>query len=359
MTSDVLIGSRQEDQAVRARPAHGRLRKPATLAVSAVLAVAAAGCSSSSSAGAGAPSSSSPAKSSIKVGVVMSGPSNDHGFYQAGADGLKKAEHDFGVKGLLLENVAPPDGEQAFRNLVSQRANLVIGMGAEFEDAGHAVAPTSPNTQFAVMNARAPLANMATYQLREAQVASLGAYATALVMPPGTKFGLVAGVQIPPHLLLRDAVKRSLQLANPSDEFVSTFTGDFNDTAKAREAALAEVHNGAKVVLPWSGSAVDGALQAARDSNVKAISPLVDRCGRDSSIVTSAIADPGGLVYRIIKEYVTKTFKPGGSERLGLDNPDVVHVVSCSPLSAANQQKVDAFKQQLIAGTVPGMPQGV
>jgi basic membrane protein A len=327
--------------------------------VSTVLAIAAAGCGGSSSGAGATPTGNSSAKSDIKVGLVMSGPSNDHGFYQAGSDGLKKAESDFGVDGLMLESVAPPDGEQAFRNLVSQGADLVIGMGAEFEDAGDAVAPASPNVQFAVMNARAPLTNLATYQLREAQVAALGAYETALVMPAGTKFGLVAGVQIPPHLLLRDAVKRSLALANSSDGFVSTFTGDFNDTAKAREAALAEIHNGVKVVLPWSGSAVDGALQAARDSDVKAISPLVDRCGRDPGVVTSAIADPGGLVYRVIKEFTTGTFKPGSTQRLGLDSPDVVHVVPCSPLSAEVQQKVDAFKQQLIAGTVPGMPAGV
>jgi basic membrane protein A len=298
----------------------------------------------------------------IKVGLIESGPINDQGFYQAGFEGLQRAADDFGVNVLNLENVPPPNGEQAYRDLVAQGADLVIGMGAEFEDGGVAVAPEFPDVQFVVMNGRQTLPNLATYQLREAQVAALAMYAAALTSPPSTTMGIVAGVEIPPHVLLRDAVNVTVALAEPSDTVVSTFTGDFNDVALGKEAALSQIQNGSTIELAWTGAAVEGVFDAVgenQDKGVKAISPLVDRCGTQPYFSLSAIANPGGLVYRVIKEFTSENFQKSGTSRIGLDDPTVVSVVACQPLDPAVQAKVDDMQAQLIAGTVPGLPEGV
>jgi basic membrane protein A len=339
-----------------------RRRRTMALAPLVVALVVTAGCSSSkksSAQNATTGTTAGSAGSNITVGLIMSGPSNDNGFYAAGAAGLKRAAQDFGVKTKILESVPPPNGEQAYRDLVAQGANLIIGMGAEFEDGGVAVAPTAPDVKFVVMNGRKTAANLATYQLREAQVASLAAYQLGLTQPAGTTLGLVEGVEIPPHVILRDAVKHTIGLANAADKVVGAFTGDFNDVALAKAAALAQLNNGASVILPWTGAAVEGAFDAVREKKAKAISPLVDRCGKDSIFVASAIADPGGLVYRVVKELTSGTFKPSASTAIGLESPDVVKVVSCSSLASDVQAKVDDMKAKLIAGTVPGLPAGV
>jgi basic membrane protein A len=297
----------------------------------------------------------------LQVGLIMGGPKNDDGFYEDGFKGIKKARKKFGIEFTVIENVTPPDAEQAFRDLVDAGNELVIGMGADFEDGGLAVAPDYPDVQFVVMNGRRTLDNLATYQLREAQSAFLATYVVALIEDPGTTFGLIGGIEIPPHLTLRDGLEVALDLADKDDNLLATFTGSFTDVAPAREAAEAQIRNGATVLVPWSGSAVEGGFAAAENAggDVNVISALVNHCGDEPYFIASAVTSPGGLVRKVISDFGKKNWEGDTSKALGLETPSVGKVVPCTELSPEVQQQFDDMKQMLIDGTVPGLPEGV
>jgi basic membrane protein A len=341
----------------------------AGLAVAAlVMLTACGGSGGSSSSGTDSAPAASPAAGSarelkgLKIGLIMGGPKNDNGFYQAGFVGITKASKDLGIKFTVVENVAPPQAEQAFMDLADAGNQLMIGMGADFEDGGVAAAPNHPDRQFVVMNGRKTLPNLATYQLREGQSAFLAAYLVALLNPQPIVFGLVGGLQIPPHLTLRDGLQVALGLDSKDNKLVSAFTGSFTDVALAKEAAVAQINNGVRVLVPWSGSAVDGAFAAAKENQgrgVKVIAALTDRCAEGPYFAASAVTDPGGLVYQLIQDYGSPNWKPDTSKALGLETPSVGRVVPCGPVPAGVQKKVDEMKQALIDGTVPGAPAGL
>ena len=343
-----------------------RGRRPgwaAAFAVAGVMVLSACGGSGGDgTADKGAAGSSDRELKGLKVGLIMGGPKNDNGFYEAGFNGITKASKDLGVEFTAVENVTPPEAEQAFRDLADAGHGLLIGMGADFEDGGIAAAPDFPDRQFVVMNGRKTLPNLATYQLREGQSAFLAAYLVSLLEPSTTTFGMVGGLEIPPHLTLRDGLAVAIRQDGEDNKLVSAFTGSFTDVALAKEAAVAQINNGARVLVPWSGSAVDGAFAAAKEHQargVKVIAALTDRCDQGSYFVASAVTDPGGLVYQLIQDYGSPEWKPDTSKALGLETPTVGRVEACVPVPADVQKKVDEMKQALIAGTVPGAPAGL
>ena len=171
----------------------------------------------------------------LRVGLIMGGPKNDGGFYEAGFNGITRAEADFGIEFTVLENVTPPEAEQAFRDLADAGNTLIIGMGADFEDGGVAAAPDLLDVQLVVMNGRVTGPNLATYQLREGQSAFLATYLVALLEPEQTTFGLIGGLEIPPHLTLRDGMQRALEIASRDGDLVAAFTGSFTDVSLAKK----------------------------------------------------------------------------------------------------------------------------
>lgn len=338
-------------------------RRPAvwaSLFAAALLTMAACGGTDSDSGSGSGDTPSGGDLDGLSVGLIMGGPSNDNGFYQAGYEGIQRAADEFGIDPTVVENVTPPEAEQAFRDLADAGNELIIGMGADFEDGGVAVAGDYPEVQFVVMNGRTTDSNLATYALREGQSAFLATYMVALLEPESTTFGLIGGIEIPPHLALAQGMELALELADTGDNLLTAFTGSFTDVALAKEAATAQINNGASVIVPWSGSAVDGAFDAASEnSGVQVIAALVDRCDEADYFVASAVTDPGGLVFQVIEDFGNDDWDPSGSFALGLEDPEVARVVPCVEVPEDVQAKTDEMKQALIDGTVEGLPDGI
>src|SRR5580765_4644737 len=86
----------------------------------------------------------------LKVGLVADqGELNDHGFNQLAYEGLKRAEHDLGVKGRVVESASPADYIPNMVALARQGYDLIIGVGFAQGDAIAATAKRFPNTHFA------------------------------------------------------------------------------------------------------------------------------------------------------------------------------------------------------------------
>src|SRR2546421_5284903 len=311
--------------------------------------------SSSSSSGGGAQSSATTASCSGRggghtVGLLLSGPANDQGYYQAAKEGLDQVVKDCGVKPLVADNVDPAAGVQAVRNLVSQGADIIIGAGEEFEDSEVQVASSTPNVKFIVENGKKPSANVADYKLKEGESAYLAGAAAGVL---GDKtVGFVGGIEIPSLIETRTDFGAGLTSIVSDAKYINQITGDFNDSNLAKEAVLSQVRQGANLILPYLGAGVVGAVQAITEQKVKAVSPSVDRCGQDGFWALSDVASPHGLVYRAAVDTLTGHFEPTKAKFFGLETPDVGRVVLCSAPPSGVQQKLDQIKQGLINGSI-------
>jgi basic membrane protein A len=266
-----------------------------------VLVLVAAACSKSSTSGGAATSGGT-----VRVGQALPGPKNDQSFNQVNYEGCLKAQTDLGVKCSVVENLTDPAGRvDALKNLAAGN-QLVIGVGAEFADAGVAVAPQFPNVQFAIINGQPGAANLHVYGFQEGR-----AYLAGVVMATLTtakKVGYIGGLLIPPITQADVALKAAVKDTDPGVQYVSTIIGDFNDAPKAKEAAAAQIASGVDVIYAFLDAALPGVEQAIQESGKKVLilNNDVPHCDRPNYVGT-AYTDWTQLNLKIIKAYMDNT----------------------------------------------------
>src|SRR5690606_24061622 len=102
------------------------------------------------------------------VGMALAGPKNDKGFAQAHYEGLVAAEEELGVTVSVMENVLDPQERVEALRTLAQDNELVIGVGAEYAEAGTVVAPQFPDVTFMIINGEdSDAENLHVYGVRE------------------------------------------------------------------------------------------------------------------------------------------------------------------------------------------------
>lgn len=288
-----------------------------------VLCLLAAACGGSTSSGSGGSGGSTSAK---KIGMALVGPRNDGGFNQANYEGLTAAEKELGVKGTVVDNIAPGQPRlEALKNLALTN-DLVIGVGAEFAAAGLAVAPQFPKKKFVVVNGqlsdKAP--NLAVYYVREGVPAYIAGTVAAKLTKTST-VGFVGGELIPPTTQSDDAFKAAVKAADPSVKYRTVSTGDFNNVSLAKQATATLVSQGADVIFLMLDNAFAGAQQAIQESgkDVKVFSIIVPRCETAKNIVGCATLDSAQFEVSIIKDFIDDKLPTAQPRTYGVEDPTV------------------------------------
>lgn len=323
------------------------MNRPRICALVGLVVLTAAGCGGGGQASPGG--ASSPGRQLV-VGQVLAGPRNDQGFYQVLYGGLQRAARDYGVKPLVLDLVAHANAPDAMRNLVSQSADLVIALN-EQEDALAQVAKEFPSTKFLNYDGAVRSANIGDYGINESQGAYfLGASAGLL----GHKVvGWTTSVEIPQFVSDLKAFRAGIASVNPDAKVLTAVTGDFNDPVKAKEAVLAQVRQGATLVLGVWGGNVAGLVQALAESpGVKGVSNSVDRCGQAPNWQLLWQLNGGEVVYLAVGDFVKGAFKLNQSKVIGLENPKVSDTVICGGTPPAIQSTLATIKQDLVSGKI-------
>lgn len=317
-----------------------------------------AGCGSSSSSG-GATTGS--ASGQVKVGMALPGPKNDRGFNQAHYEGLLLAEKQFGITGHVVENLSDPQtAVDAFRNL-AETNNLVIGVGAQFQQASVTVAPQFPKVTFVVINGAPPpnIPNLHSYVVRQGVPAYvIGALAAKL--SKAHSVGFVGGAQIPPTTQGSDAFKAGAQATSPGVKVASTVTGDYNDATKAKEAASAQIANGADVIYGALDAGFPGAEDAATSSGkpILLFNQIISRCNDGKNIVGYNLLNSSVLVTELVGDFLHHTI-PSQPKAYGLQDPRVQKVVLCPAFNRPDLQKLVRDTTAAINSGKITLPSGV
>ncbi|MEG3616035.1 BMP family ABC transporter substrate-binding protein [Isoptericola haloaureus] len=298
-----------------ARP-HRSARR--TAAVGAVLAgglVALTACSTGSAdAGTDADEEPAAAEEALAVGVFLPGSTSDTGFMESAYLGYQRVEEELGdqVEMSFVEEVAAADYEQTLVRFAST-SDLVISVGGQTDADLRKVAPQFPDVTFVEIGGPAdaePLDNLAYYDPQQAEAEYLSGAVAALSSETG-KVGFIGGVELPAIVNASVAFANGAEAAAPGTEVVTPqYLGDFNDPAKAKQAAAANYGVGVDVIGQIVNLGKQGIEQAAQDAGTSMIGgPIPGECAADSPYVGYVRTDIGTEVEYAVQSVLDGTWE--------------------------------------------------
>ena len=248
----------------------------------------------------------------LKVGMLLPGTINDHGWNAEAHRGLMLIKEELGAEVHFTERVAASDYEEVFRGYAEMGCQIVYGHGYEFGEAAMAVAAEFPDTFFIVTSAdfeKAP--NVASLQNLNNEQGFLAGVVAALESKSGV-VGVIGGMQIPSITLFVEGFKDGAKHINPDIKVLTAYTGDFDDVAKVKEQALAFVKEGADVLTHDADQAGLGMFEAVNESEgILAVGAVGDQYEQaPGKVITSATNMLSKAILLSAEYYIENTLEP-------------------------------------------------
>lgn len=342
-----------------------RVTKLVAVAATAVLALAA--CGGSSSGGNTASSSATAAKSSVKVGLAYDvGGRGDKSFNDSAAKGLDKAVAELGVTKKELEATqgeSDSQKEERLRLLAQGGYDPIIAVGFAYAGPLKKVAAEFPKLHFAIIDDNSfTAANVANLTFAENEGSFLVGAIAAQASKSGT-IGYIGGVNVPLLQKFQAGFVAGAKAVNPNVKVLSKYLTEppdfsgFSDPAKGKTAAQGQLDAGADVIYAAAGGSGSGAFEAvaAKGKGYWAIGVDSDQYQTAAAnvkefVLTSMLKRVDVAVYTEVKAAVDGSALTG-AHVFDLKVDGVGYSTSNSAVSAYTA-KADAFKQQIISGSV-------
>lgn len=310
----------------------------------------------------------------IKVGIVFDiGGKNDRSFNAAAWEGVKRAEKDLPICLYDVEPGNPTSIEPAMRAFAEKNFDLIVGVGFAQGPIMQSVATDYPDTKFAIIDGvifeadgKTPKQNVASLVFREHE----GSYLVGMIAASKSKtgkLGFLGGMDIPLIHRFQKGYEEGAKAVNPNTQVFVNYVGvndaAWNNPAKGKELALAQIEKGADVIFTAAGNSGLGAFDAVEqygknasgeankfvigvDSNQNAVKP--------GFVLTSMVKRVDNAVYDAVKEVLEGRFQ-GGFHVFGLDKDGVAYSLDQynKPLIPAEVlTKVDAAKAKIVDGEI-------
>lgn len=305
---------------------------------------------------AGCSSSAEDTGSKLKVGVMFPGSLSDDGFMQSGYEGYQRIESGLGEKVSLtkVEQVASADYQQVLTRLAST-SNLVVSFGGQTDSILRQVAPSFPNVKFVEIGGpadAAPLTNLAYYDPVQADGGFLGGAYAALTSKSG-KVAFLGGAELPAIVKTARAFEQGAKQAKPDVTVLAPqYVGDFNDVAKAKQAAQAGIGAGADVFGQQLNLGHQGVAQAAKEGNATLVGgPLVKACGSEPGYSGYAEQDTGAELEYAVNAVLGGTFK-AEQVKFGIASDKAAADFVVCATDPAITAAMDKIKKDLAAGAI-------
>ncbi len=294
------------------------------------------------------PSTTNSSSGRFKIAIALPGVISDKAWNQSGYEGVQLAKEKLGVETAHVEKVAQADQTEVLSDFARRGYNLVIAHGGQFDAAIQQIAPQFPNTFFVGVNGSVSGANIASLRINHLQTSYLcGIIAAA--MTKSNKLAYIAGQEFQATQEELRGFELGAKSVKKDIKITSTFTGDWNDVAKAKEATLALISTGVDVIYQWLDSASPAVLQTASDKNVYAFGNTKDQSDiAPKAVLTSAVKHLD-VAITYLAELAQKKELKGQIYKLGLERPDILTLGKFSnAVPQAIQKQVLNTKQQII-----------
>jgi basic membrane lipoprotein Med (substrate-binding protein (PBP1-ABC) superfamily) len=235
---------------------------------------------------------------------------SDAGWNAAAYEGLELIKSKLGAETALVQTTSPADFEDSMRDFATRGFNLVFAHGFEFTDAALKVARDFPNTYFVVSSGSEAARNVASLTFKVDEAAYVEGVLAGGISKTGV-VGAIGGIELPSIRLTFEGFKRGFLSVQPKGHVLVSYTGNFNDVGAAKEAALAQVSQGADVLIHNADAAGLGVFEAAQERHVYAFGTFTNQNGvAPDVVIASSVTSTPQAFLKIATEVEHHQFHP-------------------------------------------------
>ncbi len=246
----------------------------------------------------------------FRVALLTPGPVSDAGWNAAAYQGLELIKSQLGAETALVQTTSPTDFEDSMRDFAGRGFNLVFAHGFEFTDAALKVGRDFPKTVFVVSSGSQTSQNVASLTFKVDDAAYVEGVLAGGISKTGVA-GAVGGIELPSIRITFEGFKRGFLSVQPKGRVLVSYTGNFNDVGAAKEAALAQIAEGADVLIHNADAAGLGVLEAASQRHIYAFGTFTNQndVAPDAVIASSVTSTPRAFL-KIATEVKNHEFHP-------------------------------------------------
>lgn len=298
--------------------------------------------------------STSQATSGFKVALLVPGPISDAGWNAAAYDGLELIKKDLGAQTAMVQTQSPADFEDAMRDFAARGFNVVFAHGFEYSDTALKVGKLFPKTWFIVTSGSVTAPNVASITFKIEQAAYVEGVIAGVMSKSGV-VGAVGGIELPAVKLTFEGFKMGFHSVRPKGRVLISYTGSFDDVGAAKEAALAQISQGADFMFHNADAAGLGVFQAAQQSHIYAFGANRNQNNvAPNTVLASAVTHIPKAFLRVATEIKEHRFHPGMIQYGMKDGMvDVVYNPGLKPkIPPEALQKASEAEQGIIDGRI-------
>ena len=304
--------------------------------------------------GEGGPDADAPA-----VALLTSGPVSDAGWHAGAYEGLQLIGDSLDFHVSHQQTRTPAEFDEAFISYAEAGYGLIFGHGFEYQDAASRVGAEYPDVTFVISSGSRPSANVVPLIFHLNEATYLAGMAAGAVTRSGT-VGMVGGVEIPSAKGTFIAFEAGVKSMKPDAVVLETFIGSWDDVSAAKEAAAAQLRQGADVLIHNVDAASFGFFQSVREAREGGRTAWAFGMNRDQNdvapdvIVGSAVINIPAMFLQTAREWRAGTLA-GVARYAGLaagavdfvPNPEQEGVIP-----AGVQERIDRAREDIASGTL-------
>jgi basic membrane protein A len=278
------------------------------------------------------------AKKNFKVAMVLPGIITDKAWNQVGFTGLGVVKEKQSLETAYAEKVGQSDQVEAISDFARRGYSLIFAHGGQFDASIQQVAAQFSKTFFVGVNGAVNGENIASLRIDSLQ----GGYVSGVVAASMTKKNKIAYL-CAQQFQSTDDEKRGFELGaksvKPDITVTASYTGDWNDAAKAKEAALALIAAGNDVIFHWLDNAAPAVLETASEKGIYVIGNTADQQSVAPKAVLTSIVKRIDLAIAYIAELATKNELNGQIYTIGWEKPDILYLGKFGEMVPADVKK--------------------
>jgi basic membrane protein A and related proteins len=282
---------------------------------------------------------------SLRVVLYVNGTLGDRSFFDSAHRGLQQAMDEFGVVGRTIEgSYDPANWEPDLRQLAADNWDIIIAGTWQLAEYVQELAVEYPDKYFITYDTSVDYSSgdqgnvySILYSQNEGSflAGALAGLLTSSDLPLARSdqktIGVVGGMDIP---VINDFIvgyEQGAKTVDPDVRVLVSYVGNFNDPARGKELALAQIDQGADVVFGVAGESGLGVIDAAAERGRMTLGVDSDQYllfkesdpQKASHIVTSMMKNVDLSIYRAIELHLAGELGYGEAEVLGIEQGGV------------------------------------
>jgi basic membrane protein A and related proteins len=256
------------------------------------------------------PAASSPTAEAkvAKFALIINGPPTDKSWNQRAVEASQTLKAK-GVDVAVSESVSPADIERVLRQYAEAGYGTIVAHSFNYGDAVFKVAKEFPNVNFAWAGGiNKTAANVADYDQPFYEGAYLVGQVGAKLSKTG-KLGALYGFDIPVCHSMGEAMLAGAKTVRPDATLTSAAVGNWDDVAKAKEAALSQAETGVDFWIGCGQGPTIGQIEAAKAKGGYTTSYVGDMSPLGPQVVAvNLLWNMEPLFNKMVEDTKTKTF---------------------------------------------------